>query len=313
MSRIASEENSWIEISVEVPCEYADPVAHLLSEHGDGRVFVRQLGDWDLDDPENSSEMDVVSVFGYLVLDDSAQQRKTMIEVGLKLIGSLVPILPHRERIINASEWENQSFPTVRISDRIAIAPGYEDDGQRINVADEGITILLSPGLAFGTGHHPTTRMCLLQLEQEFANRTVEALKVLDVGCGSGILSIAALKFGAAYATCFDIDETAVRAARQNMRMSGVDSRGCVILGSLPDVAAPPESFDFVLANITSRVITDIAENLVSCAKTDGIILVSGILSEKSDEVLETFASHDVKIDAERRDGDWMMLRLIRK
>lgn len=317
MTSTAPEPTEWLEIAVELPSEYAEPVTHLFSKHGDGRVFVQQIGDWDIDDPENFTASDSVTVFGYLVKDDTLDDRKSVIEVGLNLMRSLAPLSSISERVVRAEEWENQSFPAVRVGSRIVISPMQEQEDGEIyqkSASDnpDDVVIFLSPGLAFGTGNHPTTRMCLLQLEAEAECDNLRSTAVLDVGCGSGVLSIAVLKLGAKCVWGLDIDENAVRAARRNVRMSGVSDAASVTHGTVPHDDLPSEPFDIVLANITSRVIMDILDELIASVKLNGIIIVSGILADSSADLRSALNHKPIEISSERHDGDWIMMRLVR-
>ena len=305
-------QDRWLEISVNLAAEFAEPVTHLFSRYGDGRVFVAQTGDWDADEIE--SELDTsgaVTVFCYLKIDDTIDDRRGMIDIGLRLMTEIADVRAQRERIVRPDEWENQSFPTIRVGRRIVISPWSLDDGQPEKSKSRDVQIYLSPGLAFGTGNHPTTRLCLNQIEEEFERGRLAGSHVLDVGCGSGVLAISALKMGAYEAWCLDIDETAIRAAKDNLEMSGVSGRACVLEGSVPNLNLQDTTFDYVFANITSKVLIDIADALIEKTKTGGTIIASGILIDQVDGVKEAFVKNQTAtvIDT-REEDDWIMLRI---
>ena len=308
----ATAEERWHEISVKVTREYAEPVTHLFSKHGDGRVYVGESGDWDADDDATPAhESDRVTVTGYLAVDDSLTHRKGMISIGLRLIGQLTEVGELIERTVSSADWSHQEFPKTRVGKRIVIAP-TDLDNQAAGVTGDDIRISLAPGLAFGTGTHPTTRMCLAQLEREASIGTLSQASVLDVGCGSGILTIAALKLGARNAYCLDIDETAYRATRMNVVASKVADRATVLHGGLHQDALRDMRFDIVLANITSRVLEDLSGQLCAHLAQDGIMLMSGILAERGSETLSAFEAHGLQATDRRADGDWLMFRLAR-
>ena len=305
---------SWLEISVKLPAEYAEPVTHLFTTYGDGRVFVSQSGDWDADDIDGDADpSDDVAVFCYLKNNDTVDNRKGMIDIGLRLMSELTDMEPHRERVVTAEEWAHQSFPTIRVADRITISPWSLEDGVPPDTRSDDVEVYLSPGLAFGTGNHPTTRLCLNGIIEDADAGKLTGTRVLDVGCGSGVLAIVALKMGATDAWCLDIDETAVRAVQNNLVMSSVSERAHVLSGSVPNPELTDIKFDYVLANITSRVLIDLAEALVDQAIPGGTILASGILAEQSEAVREAFLkTKDVSISESRQDGDWVMLRIVK-
>ena len=162
-------------------------------------------------------------------------------------------------------------------------------------------------------GTHPTTRLCLKGIVEDADADKLTGTRVLDVGCGSGVLAIVALKSGANEAWCLDIDETAVRAVQNNLVMSGVSERAHVLSGSVPNPELPDIKFDYVLANITSRVLIDLADALVDQAVPGGTILASGILAEQSEAVREAFLkTRRISISETRQDGDWVMLRFVK-
>ena len=180
------------------------------------------------------------------------------------------------------------------------------------DVPDDGdIHIYLTPGLAFGTGNHPTTRLCLNEIEVAGDSSLLNGKRVLDVGCGSGVLAIAALKLGAREAWCLDIDDTAIRAVRENLAMSGVSNRAKAFEGTLPHPELANLEFDYVFANITSRVLIDIVHELLSKTKPGGTILASGILLDQLDAVRDAFENRSLATVSETQiEGDWAMLRI---
>ena len=308
------DQDRWLEISVNLPAEFAEPVTHLFSRYGDGRVFVAQSGEWDADDTgADASANGTVTVFCYLKLDDTIENRKGMIDIGLRLMNEITVVHSRNERIVSPDEWENQTFPKIRVGRRIVISPWSIENGPPESVRHDDVEIFLSPGLAFGTGNHPTTQLCLNQIEEEFENGRLRDSRVLDVGCGSGVLAIAALKMGAAHAWCLDIDETAVRAVGDNLAMSAVAERANVLKGSVPNANLPNIQFDYVFANITSRVLIDIADALIENTVLGGTIMASGILSDQVDEVENAFVkNHASEVLESREASDWIMLRILK-
>lgn len=288
----------WLELSIEAPGEYAEPLAHLFARHADGRVAVEGPGGFNPDEGEAPAPGAPVVVKGWLPIDATVQSRLAMIDIGLRLVSHLQPLPPLREREVTGEEWGRQRFNPVRVGRRLLIAPAGDTAATRPG----DIVIPLEPGMAFGTGHHPTTRMCLAAIER----RVRPGHHVLDLGCGSGVLAIAAIKLGASRAVCLDIDEQAVRAARENMRRAGVGSHARVEMGTLPSDVAPGASFDLALANISATVIVELAPELLSTLKPDGALVASGVLHDRRVEIERAMERAGGQIASVKQNGEWL-------
>lgn len=163
--------------------------------------------------------------------------------------------------------------------------------------------IEINPGWAFGTGSHITTKLCIKALEEIFKERKLE--KVLDVGCGSGVLAICAAALGASTALAIDIDATSVGEARINVNKNGFSSNIEVLCGSLENTN---HSFDLVMANILIDSILLISDELKSKLKSDGLLLVSGIRDTRKDEVIQRFRELGLSLDKELCNEGWVAL-----
>ncbi len=295
----------WLELSVVTPGEFTEPIVHLFARHGEGRVAVEQQGGFNPDEGESGPPPDApVTVRGYLPIDATTDSRKANIDVGLRLVAHLGDISRAVERVIDDSEWLNQEFEPIRIGRRLVIAP----PGRHTDTRPDDIVIPLAPGMAFGTGHHPTTRMCLEWLEEII----MPGSKLLDVGTGSGILAIAALKSGAQRAVCLDIDQHAVDAAVGNLRRAGVADAASVYVGALPHPKAPAGMWDVVTANISAAVLCELSADLLACLGNDGVLIASGLLAERRDEVANAFTRASGVITEERAVEDWLALKVVR-
>ncbi|CAI8017858.1 Ribosomal protein L11 methyltransferase [Geodia barretti] len=205
-----------------------------------------------------------------------ARQRFSHIEVGVKLAGILQPLGELTVTSLdNDADWQNswkEHFTLLRIGKRLVVKPSWID-----YVTEENdVLIELDPGLAFGTGYHPTTYTCLESMEQLVR----PGFMVLDLGCGSGILTIAAVKLGAAGVVALDIDPQAVQASRQNFRRTGIKNK--VQLDQ-----APAGSFDLAVANISSRGIRERARDILPALKPGGTLIASGIIDEQQADTEE--------------------------
>lgn len=295
---------SWIELSIHVPGEYAEPVSHLFSKHGEGAAVVEMPGGYNPDEGESPPVNAPVVVKTYLPDDPTTNSRRTMIDVGLKLIAYLTPLNELQERVVPDEEWKNQRFEPVRVGKRILIAP----PGSETSAREDDIVIPLEPGLAFGTGHHPTTAMMLAAMEES----GLEGATILDAGCGSGILSIAAIKLGAERVVGFDIEEDAVRSSTQNAEQAGVADSIEVLQGSLPQERVAEGAFDFVLANISANVLKMLAPEILKTLSEDGVIIASGVLEDRYEEVCSTFEAIGGAVFDMKQTEDWTCFKVRR-
>jgi ribosomal protein L11 methyltransferase len=200
-----------------------------------------------------------------------------IVRAAARAVGFAEPPAYHIETLEDC-DWvrlTQSQFDPIKISQRLWIVPTWH------TAADPAaINISLDPGLAFGTGSHPTTRLCLRWLDAHLA----AGAAMLDYGCGSGILAIAAAKLGAGSVTGVDVDAQAVQASRDNARANQVEAQFC-----LPD-DAPRQQYDIVVANILTNPLKLLAPLLANATRAGGQIVLSGILSEQAEDVMKTYA-----------------------
>ena len=201
--------------------------------------------------------------------------------------------------IMKDEDWENsfkKYYKALRVGEHILIKPTWEE----ADIKDGDVVVELDPGMAFGTGTHESTHMCL-----EFLEKMVKkGDKVLDIGTGSGILGIAALKLGAESVTAVDIDPLAVKIAKENAQANGFgEDKFSVLQGDLADKVKG--EYDLVLANIVADIICELAKKVSPYIKNDGKFITSGIIDFKADNVREALKSNNIKINEEKNMGDW--------
>jgi ribosomal protein L11 methyltransferase len=214
----------------------------------------------------------------------------------------LRPVGPLEVRIVDDTDWLDAwkaHYVPQRVG-RVVIVPTWIDEP----IADGEVRIQLDPGMAFGTGLHPTTRGCLALLQEHGPMPP----SVLDVGCGSGILALAALGLGAERAVAIDTDPLAVEATLTNAERNGVAARVVAREGSLPE--ATDEQHGLVLANLVASVLVELAPRLATHAARGGTVLASGIIAPRADEVERAFAAAGLVVEGRREDGEWVSLRL---
>ena len=204
---------------------------------------------------------------------------------------------PWRTETLEDRAWEREwlkDFKPTRFGKRLWVCPVDADAP-----TDAEVIIRLDPGLAFGTGTHATTALCLEKLDAV----DVSGKRILDFGCGSGILAIGALLLGAESAMGYDIDEQAVIASRDNAQKNGVQDR----LDATTDIRTVGDGYDVVLANILAGPLMDLAEDIVSRLRPGGTIALSGILSGQAESVTERYASW-IEFEAPLERDDWVCL-----
>ncbi len=283
----------WVELSVAVDSESVDAVSSLLGRYGQGGAVVEER------ESDDASEKALI-VRTYLPHGRSYQSiRQEILHDLSRLPFSICPV----ERVLKPEDWFDsvkRHFGVLEIGDNLIIKPGWASQPLPPSTR---IVIELDPGAAFGTGLHPTTRLCLLRLEKYLHTGAA----VFDLGTGTGILSIAAAKMGASSVVAMDIDPVAVRAARSNCLLNRVEDKVRVNYGTLSQGAQRKyrESFDIALANITARSIIAVSDRMIKVLKPRGIFVASGISSQGLDEVLIGLALAGFKLEAIDQEGEW--------
>jgi len=244
----------------------------------------------------------------YLPFDHTTQQRLANIEVGLKLVSLLCPMGELRTREINDDDWQNKwkdYFFPIPVGQKILICPSW----RAVENNQSRKLIYLDPGMAFGTGHHPTTRMCLELLEEVIQDNNA----VLDFGSGSGILSIAATKLGAKKCVGIEIEPNAIKSANENLVKNNVQENVILINDEFNQSLIPNIQFNLVIANISTKIILETFEKLDFNLHETGSMILSGILKDSLHKVENLIEIFNYKIDELLIDNDWIALQISRK
>ncbi len=301
---------AWLELSIEADLEAVETISEILGRVATGGTTVEPA--YDLVDEGLGARVDPTRpavVRGYVPARDASAAEAAAAQVaealghlqafGLRAIGDL------RTRIVHEEDWASAwkaHFPVLRVGRRIVIRPTW----RRHRRAPDDVVIGMDPGMAFGTGLHPTTRLCLAALEPLAADGLLDGARVLDVGCGSGILAIAALRLGAASAIGVDTDPIAIESTDANARRNRLTRRIRARVGSLPS-GDPP--FDIVLANLIAGVLVPLAPLLRDELRQGGLLVASGIFVDREAEVRAAFEAADLVVDGRTAEGDWVALR----
>lgn len=303
------DEASLLEVSLLVDGELAEAVADVLARFIPNGVVIEstQIA------PDPDGEGHVVGplkVCGYLPVNTEVDTLRRKIQESLWYLGRIRPLPEPEFRYIAETNWVEawkEHYQPIPVGESLLIIPAWLTPpvGKRAAVR-------IDPGMAFGTGTHPTTQLCL-----QIAERHVQSGQpVIDIGCGSGILSIAALKLGASHALAVDIDPLAVQASRQNAALNGVENRIELAAGSVQEVKLGNyscASASLVFANILAPVLVELLEQgLGDLIEQDGIGILSGILEEQAGAVEAAAQGQGFRIIERRQAGDWVALGIAR-
>lgn len=316
----ASAAGAWLELSVTADHEAVEAVSEILSRFAPGGTTVEPA--FELIDEGLGARVDIdrpAVVRAYLPASDPAAVRTALagaeIALGHLSAFGLRPIGPLETRVVHEEDWAHawkSHFPVLRVGRRLVIRPTW----RRHRRGPGDVVLALDPGMAFGTGLHPTTRLCLAGIEAwadagrfERGSAAHGGARVLDVGCGSGILTIAAGLFGAEELIGLDIDPIAVEATRANARRNRLGRRLTARQGSLPSAAA---GFDLVLANLIASLLVALADDLARELVPRGRLLASGIFVDREAEVRAAFVAAGLRVEGRSSEGDWLALEAVR-
>jgi ribosomal protein L11 methyltransferase len=306
----------WLEISVATDPETAEAVVELFNRHGHGQAVVETPIDCFEYELDQCSSLSDVVVKTYLPLDASADRARRQLEEGLWHLGQIgslpEPVFRELQEEDWAEAWKEQ-YHRLHVGKHIVIVPAWEgydpEEGEPV--------IRLEPGMAFGTGLHPTTRLCLVAVEEELRC----GADVLDVGTGSGVLAIAAVKLGAGSVLAIDADPVAAKVAAENVAANGVQTEVMVRHASLPGGEAVPRHFDsddlqllregeydLVVINILAPVIAGMAPALAARTRKGGRLIAAGLIESQEGDVVSTLQSQGFSILGRSQEKDWVCL-----
>ena len=281
----------WQELSISVPHEFVEPISYLFSRYGKGLSTEPQGGGF---------------VMLRTYLQTGSRERLARIDVGVRLVASVGNLGDLAVRDLDDDEdWQNswkEHYGALPVGDRLIIKPSWVDlePGE-----SEGRTVIeLDPGIAFGTGYHPTTYTCMEALEE----LVCPGMKVLDLGSGSGILAITALMLGAESVIALDIDSQAVTAARQNFRRLRLQDRTTLAKGSVPHPAAAENTIDLAVANISARGVADRSPFILQALRPGGMLVASGLLATQRTEVDDAVLELGFEPELEWPREEWLTL-----
>jgi ribosomal protein L11 methyltransferase len=297
-----------MEVSLTVDGELAEAVADVLARFAPGGVVVeRGIGFRNADDP--GTPLPHVRVCAYLPADDGLEETRQRLEESLWHLGQIQPLPAPRYTAVTEKNWMEAwktHYHPLPVGESLIILPAWAE-----NPDPARIPIRIDPGMAFGTGAHPTTQLILELLERHLP----PGAEVIDVGCGSGILSIAARKLGAARVLGVDVDEASIESSRENAALNGIETESLVLArGSVREILegeVPFRRAPLVMANILAPILIRLLENgLASLLAEGGVLLLSGILEEQETRLLDAARRNSLRILERHQQGDWVAFAL---
>ena len=289
----------WIELSVVADGELIDPLVQIFDRYSKNGVVLENV-------KENSGHLNnATKVRTYLNTETNYEIIFNQIDIGVRLLSHVGVVSRLSKRVVDEKEWHEswkKHFSILEIGKTLAIVPSWLNSKE----VDRKIIIELDPGMAFGTGHHPTTRMCLEMLE--ILVKPEDA--ILDLGCGSGILSIASAKMGSEKVIGIDNDETAVKVAMENIEINGISKSVSILTGSIPNKDMSKYSNDIIVTNISSKIILDLSIEITEHLKPGGHLIVSGFLDINESEIINKFKELNLSVLSRLSTADWVALSL---
>ena len=300
---------NWLEVSLTVNGELAEAVADVLARFAYSGVMMEQ-GVKYTDEEDAGTPTGPITVRAYLEINDQIEPTRQKLEESLYYLGRIQPLPAASYKQIADQNWMDawkQHYKPILIGERLVIVPAWMESPD-----PSRIPIKIDPGMAFGTGTHPTTQLCLDLMEKMFVPHPPS--RVIDVGCGSGILSIAALKLGAQSALGVDIDAGSLVNARENANSNQVGEELILEVGSVQEILEGRFAFrqaPIVLANILAPVIVRLFDaGLAKLIEENGAIILSGILQEQTQSVINAAQTKGLRISERKQVGDWVALAM---
>lgn len=300
----------WLEVSLSVDGELAEAVAEILSRFvSNGVVTERDMIYNDAED--RGTPVGPIRVFGYLPFDEQIEETRQRLEESLWHLSMIQPLPTPQFKTIADQDWMSawkKHYNPIPIGRKLLILPAWfeSNDPQRLPVK-------IDPCMAFGTGTHPSTQLCMQLLE----NHVKPGQPFIDVGCGSGILSIAALKLGASHAVAVDVDRAAIIGTRENAEINTVQDQIKVGQGSITMILAGDFGITqapLVAANILAPIILRLFEDgLADLVSPGGVLLLSGILEEQIEKIQKAAEENGLHFLEIQQINDWVALAFARR
>lgn len=300
----------WLQLKAHVAPEQAELLEELLLDEGATAIGLQDAHD----DPVFEPERGTTPLWEDTILTglyDDLEGVESMLERieaawSEQMPGEPCPTIEYE--LLADRDWEREwmdDFTPLRMGQRLWIVPSWHEPPEA-----DAVNLILDPGLAFGTGTHPTTALCLEWLDELAVAGHLAEQTVLDVGCGSGILAIAALKLGASHADATDIDPQALQASRDNAERNGIAESGLNLY--YPEQLSDSGDYPIVTANILAGPLVELAPMIAGHVAPGGRIALSGVLANQADDVYEAYAAQGIAMDEPVIREGWVRLSGVR-
>ena len=306
-------DNQWIQIKVTSKVENLDSLCAVMSMISNGlqiedysdiedRILDGVYGDL-IDESVLNADRTVASVSVYVSAYKPTEYHTMYLKERLDALK-----IEHTLELISLCEddWANswkQYYKPIEIGKRLVVVPMWE----KYDNSENKVVVKMDPGMAFGTGTHETTRLCATLLEKYVTDTS----KMLDVGCGSGILAICASKLGAKECYAYDIDPVAIKVARENVKDNDVTNIECGVSDLLKGVKS--DTYDVITANIVADIIIRLLPDIGAFMHSKTNLILSGIIDERCDDVYESIAQNNFKITEEIHENGWCAISVMKK
>jgi len=297
----SADKTNWIEVRFEVAAELVEPIAEVLSRFAhQGVAIEKEL-------PHSGRPtVEIVTVSGYFLADQDFPQLREKLEEAIWHLSQIQPIPNPIYKEINDQSWMEsckQYYHPLPVGARLLIMPAWSEKAE-----SKRIPVRIKPGMAFGSGTHPSTRLCLELLEKTIR----KGCKLIDLGCGSGILSIAGIKLGARQALALDIDSAALRSTQENALLNGTATQMLIQRGSLKEIIAGKfaiQTAEVVIANILAKPLEDMLEiGLAQTVVPQGTLILAGILDSQAGAIIRLAAEKGLVLTTIKKASDWVAL-----
>lgn len=297
---------TWLEASLTCSGELAEAVAEVFSRYAPNGVLLHSVTSFDTENYEESptGEMQVVA---YLPVDEKIEQNRRQLDEAVWHLGQIAALSPIQYQIIADQDWMEAwkvRYQPLKLGQNLIVLPAWVDQ----ELAGDRLPIIISPDMAFGTGTHPSTQLCLIALEKHGC----QGKNVLDIGCGSGILSIAAVRLGADMVLGVDYDPIAIPSCQRNAGLNAMEGRILFEDGTHTDILERDDELKqapVVLANILAHIlIMMLATGLAETVSSSGILILGGILNTQADDVIQAAQTAGLTLIDTLTDQDWVVL-----